>query len=98
MKNAQLIKQPFCYYSKHETPNRVTVVGEFKDGNFNFAVARCGSKDHFQKKHGRSLAIRRLEDGKIYHQVKGITEPSTRLFTIIAKGIAQEVSKNPQFI
>ena len=58
----------FRFYSKDDVKNRVTVVGEHKDGLLKVAVARCSDLDRFDRKKGRMIAEGRLRVGKLILQ------------------------------
>lgn len=89
----------FRFYSKSTESNniRVSVVGEHTEGMLKIAVARCSSKDHYEKKIGRSIAEKRLNDNNIYISIP-MDKCDVRTFVLLAKGIAADVSQDPRKI
>lgn len=89
-------KQIF-FHSK--TSPRVTVCGILSENNvLKIGVARCSTKNAFVKKVGRDLAKKRAEGETL---VKLSVLPKEQLspqFISIAKGLAENVAKNPKLV
>lgn len=80
----------FVFHSKHSR-NRVTVVGEQKDGRFVFAAARTSDKDNFSRKRGIKIASGRIEKG---HYISSTTEGvDIKTFINAASAIADSVNQ-----
>lgn len=83
----------YVYFSKEE-PNRVTVVGHYKDDALRIAVAKCSSKDTFSRKEGAEIALTRLYDDKLRLKLFGIDEPVAKdTFFEIAKILGERMKK-----
>lgn len=68
--------EPRIYY--YHTPhiegvlNRCTIAAKMSDlGQMEFAIARCGDKDHFNRKIGRKIATGRLIAGRLAYSING---------------------------
>jgi len=54
-------------YIKHPTQNSyMTIVSTYKDNYVDFALSFSSTKDHFSKKSGREVALKRLMSGNKY--------------------------------
>lgn len=63
-------KNYLIFHSLSEETIRVTVVGLHEEGVLKLSASRCSEKDHFIKKVGRELAIKRFENGEFITEVK----------------------------
>lgn len=77
----------YIYHSSPLDRHRVTVVGQYVDGQFHYATARCGRHDHFARKKGVMIATGRLKK----HKVVIIGGPSTDTPANFMKG-ANEIA------
>lgn len=86
----------FRFYSKPTETNgvRVAVVAEHSEGVLKVAIARCSTKDHYDKRVGRALAEKRLTENELYASIP-IQVCDVKTFVLFAKGVAAEVSKDP---
>lgn len=83
----------YVYFSKTE-PNRVTVVGHYKDNALRIAVAKCSSKDTFSRKEGAEIALTRLYNNQLRLRLSGIDEPVAKdTFFEIAKNLGKRMKK-----
>lgn len=84
----------YVYFSKKE-PNRVTVVGHYKDDALRIAVAKCNSnEDIFSKKEGVKRATGRLYDNQLRLKLLGVTESVVKdTFFEIAKILGERMQK-----
>jgi hypothetical protein len=85
------------YTKPEQGHNRVTVVGEHKDGLLKIAVARCGKKDVFIKKRGRIIAENRLTKDLLFN-VYPMTECTSKDFVNIATNVAEEVLRTKEVV
>jgi hypothetical protein len=98
------MEQLYRFYSKpKDTQNRVSVIGQFVDGNLQIAISRCSKRDNFIRKKGRLIAENRLKKGIIYKIIpykESNDDPKEKgnFFVTNAKQIAQEVANNPQLV
>lgn len=83
------------FHSKH-ADNRVTVVGEFKDGSLCVSAARCSNKDNFSREKGREVAMRRYNVGRTICSIP-VVEQTTKAFVIIAQKLADLISPDVKF-
>jgi hypothetical protein len=83
----------FRYYSPNYYYNRVTIVGEHKDGKLKLAASRCSNKDNFSRKVGRELAEKRLQEGKIIAEIPMLA-CNSKLFVQFAISMADVVRDN----
>lgn len=79
----------FRFYSK-ENP-RVAVIGNFTNGKLEISVSRCGKKNNFSRKIGRTIAEGRLAKGILYDTIEK-ESITTNEFVEIANKIANEVA------
>lgn len=94
----------FCYHAPYDLPVRSTVVASLSGNVMNFAVARCGKKDSFNRKIGRKIAEGRLNSDKILYstEVAENANPTT-VFIQEAKNITEtlinskRISSEPVF-
>lgn len=87
----------FIYYSDKNSKNRVSVVGTHENGLLKLGVARCGKKDNFCRKTGRTIAEGRLRKGNIFTKVP-IDTCRTEDFIRHAKAVVDNVEKDPRVI
>jgi len=65
-RNGKLQKPEVIYLQTNE--NRISYVGECRDGMLKIAAARCSSNDHFERKVGRHLATERLTSNTLVYR------------------------------
>ena len=87
----------FGFYSLPEDRNRISIVGEHKDGILKIAAARCSTKDRFCKKTGREIATKRLKEDNLLLSVN-IEKCEGRLFLNMAKVLIEEINRNPKIL
>jgi hypothetical protein len=87
----------YRFYSNPAETNRVTVVGNYVDGNLSLAASRCSNKDQFMRKRGRTIAENRLEKGKVIVTLP-IKDFTIKDFVENATELAYHVKKNPKII
>ena len=90
----------YHFYSKPSqkgSNERVSVVGEHKNGMLQIAAARCSAKDQFSRKTGRAIAKARLEDNKTYVSIP-VEKCDISLFLLVAQGVSQNVLKTKKVI
>ena len=82
----------FTFYSLSTDPERITVVGEHKEGVLKLAVSKCSLKDRFVRKKGRLIATGRLAKGITFATV-AMENCDVKTFVAVAMEVIDKVQE-----
>ena len=85
----------YRFYSDGWFGNRVSIAAKFVDNKLSMSASRCSDTDNFCKKTGRSLAEKRLNEGR-YIAIFPMKSCDIKTFRTWAEIVANNVSNNPK--